>query len=293
MRLQKIAPAILAAMLLLPTATRADKDSLVAWYHQHYPFATMDDSIYTFESEFQLPAGFQPVDSSLLTPFQNWIADFPLWHRWKPLGSWRNQKLAEADSISRCIHLPYRGPRQKHFNIPLRIITEWLYKHDRHFDLVWLPHKGDTMRYDDFLGGELRLTRYGEPFFEEAERRAHDDYEYYAFMGVCMDYSSPLGLTRNCHPVEPQELLPGDLLIAHDDVGRRGHVWMVVQAVENPAGERRYIVATGGDEACDFYIPKLTADRNRPWLTLDEVYELVGTWPHHGSYRLNLGLPAE
>jgi hypothetical protein len=278
---------------LLPAVGQADKDSLVAWYHKHYPFATMDDSIFTFETEFELPVGFQPLDSSRLTPFQNWIANFPLWHRWKGLGSWRNMMLAEPDSITRCLHLPYRGPRQKHYNIPLRIITEWLYKHERYFDLVWLPHKGDTITYDDFLGGELRLTRYGEPFFTEGERREPDDYEYYDFMGICMDYNSPLGLTRNCTEIQPKELLPGDLLVGHDDVGKKGHTWVVVQVIENGAGERRYVVATGCDEACDFYIPKLTDDRSRPWLTLEQATELVASWPHHGCYRLNLSLPPE
>lgn len=291
MRRYRLVPAILATMLLLPVIGQGDKDSLVAWYHEHYPFATMTDSIFTFESEFQVPVDFQPLDSSQLTPFQNWIANIPLWHRWKPLGSWRNQKLAEADSISRCIHLPYRGPRQKHFNIPLRIMAEWLYKHERYFDLVWLPHKGDTLKYHNYLDGELRLARYGEPFFQEGESRDHDDHEYYDFMGTCMDYSSPLGLTRNCTRIEPHELLPGDLLIGHDDVGKQGHVWMVVRVAENPSGERAYIVGTGCDEACDFYIPKLTADRSRPWLTESEVAELVASWPHQGCYRLNLSLP--
>lgn len=291
MRITKIILTAAISAILIPALAEADKDSLVAWYHKHYSFATMDDSIFTFESEFELPAGYQPLDAAELTPFQNWIANFPLWHRWKALGSWRNTKLAEPDSISRCIHLPYRGPRQKHFNIPLRIATEWLYQLKRYFDLMWLPHKGDTIKYNDFLGGVLRLTRYGEPFFQEGERRVHDDHEYYGFMGVCMDYNSPLGLTRNCSEIRPEELLPGDLLIGHDDIGKQGHVWVVVQVVANPSGERRYIVATGCDEACDFYIPRLTPDRNRPWLSLSELTDLTASWPHHGCYRMDLTVP--
>ncbi|MFH1686449.1 MAG: DUF4846 domain-containing protein [bacterium] len=287
---------IVAAVLMLLTSSDVNaqremtpsNDSLIAWYHQHYPFSTMDDSIFTFSSEFNLPDGFAPLDSSSLSPFQNWVADFPLWHRWKAVGNFKKQKSFEPDSICRPVHLPYRGPRQSDRNIPIRILAEWLALSERWYDLVFLPHDGDTLTYDNFLRGRLLMDRRSRPYFEPSEERLHDLREFYSYMSVLMDHSSYHGLTRNCRELAVDSLLPGDLIIASNANGHKGQVWVMMHVIENSDGERRYCVATGCEQACDFYIPLLSGDRDQPWISTERLEGLGTQWERRGYYRLNL-----
>lgn len=275
-------------LLLLSGSALADKDSLISWYHKHYPFATMKDSIFTFETEFERPAGYMPLDSSQCTDYQNWVANWPLWHRWKSVGSFKANLRVETDSISRCLHLPYHGPRQRDCNIPVRIVAEWLYYQERQTDLKWTFELGDSLTYDGWLSGELRLDRLGQPLFVPAETRVGDDYEYYRFMFSCMDFNNFRSLAKNCQPLDSNLLAPGDLVLGYNSKGRDGMALIVVQVIVDKSGNRLYVVGTGCPEACDFHIPKLTENRDRPWLTLAQVLALTKSFEHSGTFRLLL-----
>jgi len=65
-------------------------------YRQTYDFISMKDTIFTFESEFILPDGYHYTDSSELTPYQNWIAHIPIWHRYKPVGHWKLERQEDV-----------------------------------------------------------------------------------------------------------------------------------------------------------------------------------------------------
>ena len=70
-------------------------ETLRDWYLKHYDFFSIKDTVFTFETEFEMPDGYRRPDSADLTPFQNWVSHFPLWHRWKPVGNWRGGKAFE------------------------------------------------------------------------------------------------------------------------------------------------------------------------------------------------------
>ena len=164
--------------------------SLYEWYQKHYDFIGMKDTIFTFETECEMPEGYRRPDSADLTPFQNWVSHFPLWHRWKPVGIWKGGKAYEADEISRAVHLPWQGRYFKDFAIPLRILAEFLRYQHCEFDLSVIPILGDTLRYEDWLKGEPAYTGRGEVFFKPSKRREHDPSEFYRFLALCLRNTS-------------------------------------------------------------------------------------------------------
>jgi hypothetical protein len=261
---------------------------MLQWYYQHYPFVTMKDTIYTLETEYDYPEGFYRPDSSDLTPFQSWVSRFPLWHQWKPVGHWKGQKLFEHQEISRVVHLPWRGDRFTDQRIPLRILGEWLFYRHRESELRVVPKVGDTLRYEDFLGGELRYNNRMVPFFHPTERREPSSREYYRFMLTCLDQTSHQSLAANCDTITAEDLAPGDLLIAHDETGKKGRVYVVLLKLVNDEGERLFVVACGCEEACDFHIPLLTEDRHRPWVTAQRIEQLAGEFAHRGLFRFRI-----
>lgn len=289
-------PLVVLLIILLCSSLVAAQDStdtsdvpeILQWYYDHYPFVTQKDSAFTFESEFVWPDGFHRPDSSEQTPFQNWVSHFPLWHQWKAVGHWKGGKLYEHDEISRTIHLPWRGDRFSDKSIPLRILTEWLFFHHREAELRILPKVGDTLIYHNFLGGDLRYNNRMEPFFLPTERRQPSPREFFKFMMFCIDHTDYRSLAANCVAVEPDDLMPGDLLIAQNKTGRKGRVYVVMLKVVNDKGDKRYVVGCGCEEACDFHIPLLTEDRHKPWLTVSDIEKLAPEYQQRGFYRLRI-----
>ncbi len=282
---------ILAAVGLLTAGSilaenSPDDSGIIAFYRQHYPFSTMKDTIFTFESEFELPEGYQRPDSSKLTAFGNWVASFPLWHHTISIGHWKGGKAFNYDEISRAVHLPWRGMEFTDKAIPIRILAEFLHYQGREFDLRILPPAGDTLRYEEFLRGKLRYTSRGEPFFLPDVEREPSLREFYRFMKVCSYKLSYANLAANCDSVAATDLAPGDLFIAHDESGRDGVTYVVMHLLVNENGSRLYAVATGCSSACDFHIPLLTEDRKRPWITADQIRSLANELPLSGFFRL-------
>ena len=265
-----------------------EHDSLVAWYNEHYPFFTMTDSVFTMTSEFRLPEGYRLLETARLSPFQKWIAGFPLWHRWKSVGSQMQKELIPYDSLSRVVHLPWRGTVNRDYGIPIRILAEWLRFQKREQDLKVYPFGGDALTFEDFLGGELHMDRLGQPFFKPTEPTVPDISDYYRFMALCMEYVRYSGLVRNSDSIAAQDVLPGDLFVAHNKNGTRGCAYVVMQVIESNTGERLYAVATGCPQACDFHIPLLTKDRDRPWVTTEQIEQLGAEYPYSGFFRMRI-----
>jgi hypothetical protein len=264
----------------------SEMDGIVGWYAKHYPFVTMTDSVFTFASEFTLPDGYRSLDSSRMTVFEQWVSNFPLWHEWKSVGAQTDGNLIGYDSISRVVHLPWGGLRNRDFTIPMRILAEWLFYHHRETSLSIFPTKGEPLKYVDFLGGDLLLNRLGEPFFKPGDTKAASPGEYYQFFATCVNYLSYKGLLRNCDSLTKETLRPGDIFVAHDKKGRKGCAFVIMHVIENDAGQSMYAVATSCARSCDFHIPMLTEDRHQPWISRAKIAELGADFEHSGFFRV-------
>jgi hypothetical protein len=248
----------------------------------------MEDTIFTFESEFVMPQGYRRPDSTELTTFQNWIAHFPLWHRFKPVGMWKGTKTFESDRISRAVHLPWKGRNFRDCAIPLRILAEFLRYQQREFDLQVIPPFGDTLRYKDWPSSKVVYGGRGEVMVRPGEPKDTSVYEYYRFLDLCMKNTTYRGLAANCDSLSLIDIAPGDLFIAHDETGLTGLTYMVVNRIVDAAGNKLYVVATGCPEACDFHIPLFNENRDNPWITAQSIQSLAEKLPYAGFFRLKV-----
>jgi len=271
-----------------PTEEGQPSETLRDWYVKHYDFYTIKDTVYTFETEFEFPDGYKRPDSADLTPFQNWVSHFPLWHQWKPIGKLRGGKAFEADQVSRAVHLPWKGKSFRDYAIPLRILAEFLRYQHCEFDLHVIPELGDTLRYEDWLKGKPFSSSRGEVFFKPSEQRKHDPYEYFRFVDLCMRNTSYPSLAENCDSITENEVAPSDLFIAHDEKGKSGSVYVILNMLVNEAGKKLFMVATGCPEACDFHIPLFNNNRDYPWITSKHIKALGADMPHSGFFRFRV-----
>ncbi len=274
---------------LSPSRTSAEKtpefEKLLKWYQSTFSFIEMEDTVYTFESEYIFPEGFHRVDSVRLGQYAWWVSHFPLWHAWKPVGMWRGMRIYSAEEISRAVHLPWHGPTFSQDKIPYRILAEYLRQNQREFDLEILPKNGDPISYEKWLEGKPAISADGAVVFKPSEKRDTSAAEYYTMLQFCSKQSNYAALVRNCDSIDAKDVLPGDLLVAHSETGKSGRVYVVLNMLENGDRLRLYAVATGCDQACDFYIPLVNEDRGNPWLSIEDVRALAGDLPYRGFFR--------
>ncbi len=276
------------AVSLVAAEPEEDTTGINYRYRQNYDFITMEDTIFTFDSEFVLPEGYQHADSSELSPFQNYVANFPLWHQFLPIGNWKGAKEFDKTEISRPVHLPYRGLAFTRIGIPIRILAEYLHDNNRELEFEIAPINGERLKYSKWLFNEVVYGPRKAVQYREVPPRDTSLSTYYTFMKTAMHSSNFESLTYNCDSVALSKPMPGDIFVAYNENSTKGEVFVVLHMLVGKKKDNLYVVATGCKKPCDFHIPLFNGDRNNPWLTADQIYELGQDYPNRGFYRLKI-----
>ena len=257
-------------------------------YARQYPFISLKDTIYTFETEFTFPEGYSRINKTDLTDFQSWVSFIPIWHQYKAVGIWKGNKAFEKEEISRVVHIPWRGQNHTNVGFPLRIFAEYYNLYDKEYNFNVSPKEGELMTYERWLKSDFRLGPRGDVKFLESQQRDSSSVEFYKYLNMAMRHSNYKSLAQNCDSISIKELAPGDLVIAHDQKSKKGRVYFVLNIIENDNGNKLYALATGCEEACDFYIPLFNLDRNSPWIDSARIIQLIAKYPESGFFRWKL-----
>ncbi len=280
--------------LLAPTALRSQTPNtldqeILGKFFKNYPYVIYNTKLFSAESEFVWPEGFSRLPDSKMTKYQAWVSRMPLWHFQKGVATLGQGLAFEADEISRCVMLPWRTSKFFDYAVPLQIQLEWLLKEKRADRWNILPKAGDTMSYAKWLSSTPVYDNRLRLILKPSEVRMPDSLEYNRFFNLVADNSNYLSLESNCDSVTEDQLRPGDLLIARTEIGTSGRVFVILVILQNEQGDKRYLIATGGNPPCDFYIPKFHDQQNNPWLTLDEVKGLPPQdLTYKGFFRLRM-----
>lgn len=280
--------AVLVASSVFAQDRAVDTSGINYRYKQNYYFITMPDTIFTFESEFDLPEGFRHADSSELSDFQNYVANFALWHRYMKVGNWKKRTIYDEEEVSRPVHLPYYGNIMSDHTIPIRILAEFLVDRDRKLELNIVPNNGDTMMFSKWLLNEIVYGPRRAVMYRPVSPKDTTLKEYYSFMTICMDNTTYSSLAYNCDSVNAADIMPGDIFVAHDEKGRKGITYVIMHMITNDKGQKLYAVATGCEEACDFHIPIFNNDRDNPWINAKEISSLGLGFAHSGFLRFKI-----
>lgn len=264
-------------------------DDVLQRVYQQYPYVTYRGKLFTFETEFTWPDGYQRLDSAGLSPFQLWVSHMPMWHRDIGVTSLERTTVLAPAQVSRAVHLPWRTSQFKDYAIPLQMLAEYqLMKKREH---QWTVHTkgGDSVTYDAFLSSTVGYDARQRLMLRPAEKRQPDSTEFDAFFALVAFNSNYSSLETNADSVSTEHLRPGDLFISRNESGTQGRVYVIMLVVRNDSGDTRYIVATGCPRICDFHIPLFHDDRENPWLTLAEVQALAPEqYPIKGFFRLRV-----
>ena len=257
------------------------------WLTEHYPFMTQRGVSYTFETQFDWPEGYNRIDSASLNGYQFWVSNLPLWHNRRPAARVTGI-MYNYYRISRPVHLPWRTVRFYDYTIPLQLLAEYYTYVGDTSKIVIAPFAGDTLTYERYLKNTPTSYLGKSLKFEPSEPRPSSEDEFNRFVDQCAKWTTYESLAANCDSVDSNSVLPGDMLIAWNDGGRKGQVWVVIGVITNDSGDRLYVVGTGSQKKCDFYIPLFNDNRDYPWIDIDAVQALAYPFPHKGFYRFRV-----
>lgn len=260
------------------------------WYFERYLFMNKPGRPYTFESEFVWPEGFERIDSTRLSPFQHWVSHIPLWHRGRPVNAGIKGEKYPAEEVTRPIQFQWRVMRLADFAIPVQLHAEYYLSKDQFQNWSFRLKNGERLEYTEFLKGRP-VFRPGEGYsIKHTEERKSSQLEINKMLDLCTRNTTYSSLAANCDSITAEELMPGDLIIGHNERGIRGQAWIVLNVIENEQGDRLYVVGTGCPDQCAFYIPKFNSDRHNPWIDLEQVRGLISDYSFFGFFRLQMEL---
>lgn len=150
----------------------------------------------------------------------------------------------------------------------MRLRAEYLY-HQKKYDAIHFHFvSGFDCRYDKWKTG-YRVAVQGNRVSWVKTAGADGSYAtFLSYMDMVFNYAGTLSLSKELHAINLQEVQIGDVLIRG---GAPGHAVIVVDLVENEAGEKRVLLAQSYMPAQQIHVLKNPLNRQlSPWFNLEE-----------------------
>jgi len=256
-------------------------------YINDYPFLEGRQKLYTYESEFVIPEGYS-IKTKKMSSYQKWVSRLPLWRKGKPVSALGKGIFIKVGEFSRRVQLPWRTAHFIDYVIPIQLAAEYLRPNRKIHKLEIIPRQGEALTYMKWLKNKVVYDRLGNLTYVLSQKREDNKEEFGKFIDIIAYNTTYKTLVENCEPVTEKKLAPGDIWVTHDEKGRQGRVYVILNILENKEGERLYAVGTGCPEVCDFHIPLFNDNEDNPWITVEQIKELSAEYPVKGFYRLKM-----
>jgi hypothetical protein len=259
----------------------------VAAQTRHYPFSMEYNPQRTILTSFKTPPGYERYPLSKMDRFMLWVTNLPLSKKERPVVKWNRQVLIHQDSISGVVDLGVISGNQTDVDLPVQFIFEFLRSEGKLEDFPVIVSRTDTLFYSRWLNGKYSTGARNEIRYKKGEKRTPDDREFYRYLEYCMHWIEHKNILFNLESVKAKDLAPGDLYIQFDknDPDSSGHAAMIVDICYGEDEEILLLAGWGGIPAHDFYIPKPQSAKDRQWMTIDELKELLSKYGEGRFYR--------
>jgi hypothetical protein len=241
-----------------------------------------DTSGITIATRFLPPDGFErkSLDSA---SFGYYLRNLPLKKHGSEVhlynGSLKGNQTAHAAVIQMSV-----GNRdlQQCADAVMRLRGEYLFHHKRFSDIHFRFVSGFNCEYSKWREGN-RVALNGNSVFWQKSSAADKSYSsFLKYMETVFNYASTLSLEKELRLIELKDVQIGDVLIRG---GSPGHAVIVVDMVENSAGEKLVLLAQSYMPAQEIQVLLNPMNRNTsPWYNLEErmkIYTPEWTFEAH------------
>jgi hypothetical protein len=135
---------------------------------------------------------------------------------------------------------------------------------------------GQRATWRDWRDGLRPREHEGRMLFMQVGVPDRSQANFLRYLTFVAENASALSLKRDLEIILPENLSPGDILLSTGDTG--GQVALVLDACRNAKAEKLFLIAMGGDDNSDLYIPHPfePLQGEGAWFTYDGACYAVG-----------------
>ncbi|MBA1334916.1 MAG: hypothetical protein HPY66_0537 [Firmicutes bacterium] len=221
----------------------------------------------TVETRIIVPKGFERVAVEEGS-FGEYLRNLPL----KPHGSkvlYFDGRVKHNDVYEAVVDMDV-GDRdlQQCADAVMRLRAEYLYKRQRYDEIHFNFTNGFRADYSKWMqGNRIAINGNSTSWVQRAERsNTYSDFRSY--LNIVFAYAGTLSLEKELKPIEPEQLMIGDVIIQG---GSPGHAVIVVDMAEDKdTGKRVFMLAQSYMPAQEIHILKNPVNKEiSPWYELD------------------------
>lgn len=207
----------------------------------------------TLAERFPAPAGYSRDFNQ--NPFAIWLRDLPL-RAGNPevmLFDGRPKNYQEAHLAVVAIDTGSRDLQQC-ADAVMRLRAEYLWSADRRDEIKFNFTSGDAARWSSWQAGQRPKINGNKVRWVNSSAKNDSYKNFRRYLNIVFSYAGSHSLARELKAVsDPTQVQPGDVFIQG---GFPGHAVMVLDVVENQAGERMFMVGQSYMPAQDFHVLK-------------------------------------
>ncbi len=207
----------------------------------------------TLAERFPAPTGFSRNINQ--TPFATWLRGLPL-KAGVPQVTLFDGRLKNFQEAHLAVVAIDTGRRdlQQCADAVMRLRAEFLWSNDRRDEISFNFTSGDTARWSAWQSGQRPKINGNKVRWVNNGSNDASYKNFRRYLNIVFSYAGSHSLARELKPVaDPRRIQPGDVFIQG---GFPGHAVIVLDVVENTAGERMFMVGQSYMPAQDFHVLK-------------------------------------
>lgn len=228
----------------------------------------LDENGTTMETRIHAPAGYSRIPSSPeeLTGF---LRELPLKKAGSKIMLYDGSEKGYQEGHAAVFDLDIgKKDLQQCADSIIRIYAEYYWSIGAYDKIAFQLTNGFLMNYTKWRDG-YRIVVAGNDVRWKKSRDYDNSYEEFRnYLEKVFIYAGTLSLSRECEPVDMEEILPGDMFLYG---GSPGHCVLIVDIAEDRNGNRCYLLAQGYMPAQDFHILKNPLHTEDPWYYASEL----------------------
>lgn len=229
-----------------------------------YPFSDAQNTEPIYK-RVQVPNGFQRIIDN--NPFTDWLRNLPL----KDKNSEVITYQGKTAGLKERFFMNYEGV------IDMNILNKWQQCADSILRLraeyYWSRNEFDKIKF--------KLGNKTVSYLSWAQKSGHSRKTFEKYLTHIFANLGTASMKRDLQPISEKDLRIGDVNIQNKS-GGTGHIFMIMDIVENSDGERLYLLGQGATPAQNFHIIKLPLHTSS-WMSMEKLQNTLKIFSPHGE----------
>lgn len=261
----------------VPTKVKQTQPKIDSTTNQ-YPWKKDYDVRQALINQITVPAGYKRVATRPNT-FGDWLRFLPLQAPGAKVHYFDGREKWTQDLHERVVDLDIgKKDLQQCADAIMRLRAEFHYSQQAYDQIHFNYTSGDRVAFDDWRKGKQPRVRGNGVTFSAPNGKIDNSYQNFsAYLYQIFNYAGTASLSKELKTLSMSEMQVGDLFIQG---GFPGHAVLVLDMVENAAGQKLYLLGQSYMPAQSFHILKNQAQPDLgPWhLLTDQEKQETAEW---------------